>query len=76
MEGGVFKIKDTYVVFSNDLLLCELTNVIEDENGIKNHGDLVPSNITFNQFITSCLNLTKESLENIQLVLSEPTNEC
>lgn len=76
MEGGVFKIEDTYVVFSDDLLLCELTNVVEDENGIANHGDLIPSDITFNQFVISCMNLTKESLESIQFSMAEPISEC
>ena len=76
IEGGVFKINDKYVVFSNDLLLCELTDVVEDNEGIKNHGDIVPSEITFNQFVISCMNLTKQSLENIYFTLNDGVTEC
>lgn len=76
IEGGVFKINDTYVVFSNDLLLCELTDVVEDGDCIKNHGDIVPSDITFNQFVISCMNLTKHSLENIYFALNDGVTEC
>jgi hypothetical protein len=76
MEGGVFKIGDRFFAFSHDMLLCELVNAVEIEEGGVEANEIKPSNLTFNEFIHGCMNASRESIEQIDFVFCKPETEC
>ncbi len=71
MEGGVFKIDETYYAFSNDLLLCELIDPQPSEDGGVTAEALKASSLTFNEFIHGCINATTEDIDNIDFMLCD-----
>ncbi len=71
MEGGVFKIDETYYAFSNDMLLCELIDPQESPDGSVTASKLKASTLTFNEFLQGCLYASKDKIDDIAFALCD-----
>lgn len=69
-KGGVLEVNGNLLCMAEDDQLCFLVEDVEGEQ------TLYLANITFNQFINMCNELSDEYIRNIMLFVARPRGHC